>query len=183
MSPRAAWRLETLGFGDVADYTLGKNDWLSYNLPREGWGLVAGDVLREDVPTCTLAERVGEARARLGAFDRCVVVNDRGVVLGLARRQELAGDPSVPVERVMRPGPTTVRASEPLEGITERMLRRDVATVLVTTPEGTLMGLLDRRDAARALARAHRGAGPELGGPPTPGEAAARDETGALGER
>ena len=36
MSPRAACRLETLGFSDVYDYGGGKAEWLGYGLPREG---------------------------------------------------------------------------------------------------------------------------------------------------
>ena len=36
MSPRAAWRLESLGFTKVYDYVPGKTDWLAAGLPREG---------------------------------------------------------------------------------------------------------------------------------------------------
>ena len=36
MSPRAAWRLESLGFGDVYDYVAGKVDWMAAGLPIEG---------------------------------------------------------------------------------------------------------------------------------------------------
>ena len=36
MSPRAACRLETLGFSEVYDYVAGKADWLARGLPREG---------------------------------------------------------------------------------------------------------------------------------------------------
>jgi rhodanese-related sulfurtransferase len=36
MSPRAAWRLETLGFERVYHYVGGKADWLAHALPREG---------------------------------------------------------------------------------------------------------------------------------------------------
>jgi hypothetical protein len=35
-SPRAACRLETLGFGEVYDYVAGNVDWLAHNLPIEG---------------------------------------------------------------------------------------------------------------------------------------------------
>src|SRR5712691_518454 len=33
MSPRAAWRLERLGFTPVYDYALGKVDWMAAGLP------------------------------------------------------------------------------------------------------------------------------------------------------
>ena len=36
MSPRAAWRLESLGFSKVYDYVEGKADWAVAGLPREG---------------------------------------------------------------------------------------------------------------------------------------------------
>lgn len=36
MSPRAACRLETLGFHHVYDYMPGMADWLARGLPREG---------------------------------------------------------------------------------------------------------------------------------------------------
>jgi hypothetical protein len=36
MSPRAAWRLEALGFTHVYDYAPSKSDWFANGLPREG---------------------------------------------------------------------------------------------------------------------------------------------------
>jgi hypothetical protein len=36
MSPRAACRLEQLGFAKVYDYTTGKADWLAHGLETEG---------------------------------------------------------------------------------------------------------------------------------------------------
>lgn len=36
MSPRAAARLEGIGFEQVYDYTAGKVDWGSFGLPLEG---------------------------------------------------------------------------------------------------------------------------------------------------
>jgi hypothetical protein len=36
MSPRAACRLETLGFPEVHDYVAGKADWLAHGRPTEG---------------------------------------------------------------------------------------------------------------------------------------------------
>ncbi|MGH2689826.1 MAG: hypothetical protein ACRDKW_13630, partial [Actinomycetota bacterium] len=70
MSPRAAWRLESLGFGDVYDYAAGKLDWLAAGLPSEGMNASrprAGDVARDDVPTCRLDERLGDVRERTRA--------------------------------------------------------------------------------------------------------------------
>ena len=36
MSPRAAWRLESIGFTRAYDYVAGKADWGSFGLPLEG---------------------------------------------------------------------------------------------------------------------------------------------------
>ena len=94
MSPRAAWRLESLGFTQVFDYVPGKADWFASGLPREGKLAsvpTIGGVARRDVPTCALAEKVENARDRVRAagWDRCVVVSKERVVLGLLREKEL----------------------------------------------------------------------------------------------
>src|SRR5215471_2845648 len=114
MSPRAAWRLESLGFGDVYDYGAGKLDWMAAGLRTEGTNAQrprAADVARRDPPTCRLDERLGDVRARASAagWAAAVVVNEQGIVLGLLRRKELDGDADLPVERAMRPGPSTFR--------------------------------------------------------------------------
>ena len=54
MSPRAACRLELLGFTQVYDYVAGKADWLAHGLPTEGEQAQiprAKDVLRRDAVT------------------------------------------------------------------------------------------------------------------------------------
>src|SRR5258708_11918772 len=121
MSPRAAWRLESLGFAEVYDYAAGKADWLAWGLPREGRAAqvpTVGEVARRDVTTCGLADRVTDAKARAQAagFEACVVVNERRVVLGLLRSQELDADPDAVAEQVMRAGPTTYRPNVPAGG-------------------------------------------------------------------
>src|SRR3954467_5038349 len=97
MSPRAAWRLESLGFGRVFDYVAGKQDWFASGLPREGKqaGIPhAGDVADRTVPTCKPTDPVGPVRDRMRdtPWDVCVVVNDEHVVLGLLRRRALDAD-------------------------------------------------------------------------------------------
>ncbi len=150
MSPRAAWRLESLGFTQVYDYGPGKTDWLAAGLPREGEASsipLAGDIVR-DVATCRPYEMLSAVRARLGGdVATCVVVNDAGIVVGLLRRSQLESEEETIVERVMEPGPTTVRASELLADLVGRMQRARVRRILVTTPEGSLIGMLDREEA------------------------------------
>ncbi len=155
MSPRAAWRLESLGFTEVYDYAAGKEDWLAWGLPREGRTAqvpTVGKVARHDVPTCGLADRVADAKARAQAagYDACVVVNELRVVLGLLRSQELDADPTATAEQVMRAGPTTYRPNVPAGEAAERMRARRVDALLVTTPDGVLVGLLQRADAEDA---------------------------------
>ena len=103
MSPRAAWRLESLGFPTVLDYAPGKADWFASGLPREGRDATiprVGDLARHDVPTCWLGERVEEVekRVRAAGGDTCVVVNDDRIVLGLLRGAALEVNTETPVE-------------------------------------------------------------------------------------
>src|SRR5258706_3448150 len=157
MSPRAAWRLESLGFTEVYDYAAGKEDWLAWGLPREGRTAqvpTVGKVARHDVPTCGLADRVADAKARAQAagYDACVVVNELRVVLGLLRSQELDADPTATAEQVMRAGPTTYRPNVPAGEAAERMRARRGGAPLVTTPDGVLAGLLSRAGCPRCRA-------------------------------
>src|SRR5919106_3490121 len=137
MSPRAAWRLESLGFSRVYDYVPGKQDWLAAGLPREGKiaGLPrAADVARADVPTCRLEQRIGDLRNEIGAagWDLCVVVNRERVVLGLIRAEQLgeARDEDI-AENVMRPGPSTFRPHVHIEELARFMARHDLESAPV----------------------------------------------------
>jgi CBS domain-containing protein len=154
MSPRAAWRLEDLGFEKVYDYVPGKADWFASGLPKEGRLAslpTIGDSARRDVPTCAPAEKIGVVRegVRKAGWDACVVVNEERVVLGLLRKKELASDPEAPVEEVMRNGPATFRPNEPGRKMAERMQDRGATAVLVTTSDGKLVGLLYREGTER----------------------------------
>ncbi len=151
MSPRAAWRLETLGFTKVYDYEAGKGDWFAAGLPREGRLASlprAGDVARHDDVICGLADILGDAvkKAREAGKDGCVVATSGGVVLGRVRGKALDGNPGAQVEEVMEGGPTTVRTNEPLGPLLERMRSRNVESLLVTTSDGRLVGSLYRAD-------------------------------------
>jgi CBS domain-containing protein len=93
MSPRAACRLETLGFTAVYDYTAGKADWLAAGLPTEGTAattLRPGALARTDVPTCAPDETVAIAHRRVATSgeDRCVVTDPDGRLLGLLPRDD-----------------------------------------------------------------------------------------------
>jgi CBS domain-containing protein len=158
MSPRAAWQLEAMEFGDVSDFVDGKIEWISYGLPMEGSGphfAVAGEIAdREAVLACRIGDRLGDVARALDTVphDYCVVLNDHDIVLGRMRRRNLRGSDDTTVEHVMEPGPTTVRASEPAEGLLERMRNKKVPAVIVTTNKGRLMGTVTQDALARLLA-------------------------------
>ena len=158
MSPRAAWRLEGLGFSEVYDYAPGKADWFAAGLPMEGTRAntpTISDAARRDVPTCSPQEKIGAARERVreAGWDRCVVVGKERVVLGLLREQELDADPEATAEEAIRNGPATFRPDEPVEKMVERMQDRGASAILATTPDGKLVGLLSREDAERLAAK------------------------------
>lgn len=157
MSPRAACRLESLGFTKVYDYVTGLADWTANGLPTEGKlaeVLRAGDVVRRDVATCRVTERVGEVARRVkeAGQDVCIVTSDDGVVLGRLRGEALKAEPNAPVESVMEAGPTTIRPDVPLAEFTEHMRTRRVGSIVVTTSTGQLIGVLYRADAEKRLA-------------------------------
>jgi predicted transcriptional regulator len=158
MSPRAAWRLEALGFSDVFDFVAGKTDWFACGHPREGasadtpW---AGDLVVEAV-TCRTGKRLAEAAELVSAseHDFCVVVNEEGIVAGVLRGDALAKDPEAHVEDVLELGPRTIRPSKPVEELLRKRSSQGVKSWIVTTAHGELLGVLRRADAERALARA-----------------------------
>ena len=161
MSPRAAWRLESLGFTKVYDYVAGKADWIAAGLPIEGELANvprAIDVIKREVPTCRPLDRIGDVSDQVEAAreDVCIVTNDEGIVLGRLRRRSLASDRGKAVHEVMESGPTTTRADEELRGLVERLHNADVRSMLVTTPEGRLLGVVYREDAERYLGEADR---------------------------
>jgi Mg/Co/Ni transporter MgtE len=88
---------------------------------------------------------------RVVGWTSCIVVNDRNAVLGRVRSRDLDGDPDQIVEAVMEAGPTTERASEPLEALVQRMQQKRVSSVVVTTPDGELIGVLRREDGEKRL--------------------------------
>jgi len=145
-----------MGFPHVYDYAPGKKSWGSYGLPREGTNVPdrpAGDVAHRDVPTCTLADRLADVRARVRAagWDTCIVVNTSGVVLGRLGRKALATEEDVTAEAVMTAGPSTVRPSITLSEIVERMQSQKLTNALVTRSDGRLVGVLRRADAEAVL--------------------------------
>ena len=150
MSPRAACRLETLGFEQVYDYVPGKSDWLARGLPSEGEHADRPRVCalaRDDVVTCSLDTPIEGLTDKIAAspYGFALVVAADRTLLGRLRGSELAGvDPQTPAEEVMNPGPSTVRADLSVDELRERLDKRDLKTAIVSTPEGKLIGVVTR---------------------------------------
>ncbi|HEX2027552.1 MAG TPA: CBS domain-containing protein [Nitriliruptorales bacterium] len=152
MSPRAAWRLDSLGF-DAYDYVAGKADWLAFGLAYEGDAQLAGSVLATDVPTCGFRDQLGDVRAVLeeSRFGQVVALNGEGIVMGRLTRDALAAPKDTTVDALMREGPATVRPSEELGRLLQRMRCAGIDGILVTRSDGRLLGLLERDRGERAV--------------------------------
>ena len=149
MSPRAAWRLEAAGFSPVHDYAAGKTDWIAADLPFEGTASMAGLFTRRGVATAAERTLAGEALRLLDAqgFGPVLVLNQAGVVMGAAYRNALASAPGdATAGSVMRFGVSTVRPSEDAAALAHRMGQAEVTRVVVTRPDGTLVGLFFAAD-------------------------------------
>src|SRR5919204_1068218 len=156
MSPRAASRLEALGFAEVYDYVAGIADWASFGLPIEGEhhsGTRVGAHARTDVPACPPQDRMTDVRERVSAagWDTCFVTDERGIVLGRLGRAALAAADDVSVQEAMTLGPSTIRPALELEKALERMRNQNLTSLPVTRSDGVLVGVLRRDDAEQAL--------------------------------
>ena len=155
MSPRAASRLEALGFELVYDYVAGKADWGAAGLPLEGRpGPRAGELAREDTPVCAIGDRLVDVCSSVlaGGWDTCLVVDEARVVLGRLGRAALARTDDVLVEDAMTEGPRTVRPDVRLEKLVDWMRRRRLTSAVVTTSDGRLVGVVRRAEADARLA-------------------------------
>src|SRR5262249_28763232 len=152
MSPRAAWRLESIGFTRVYDYAAGKADWGSYGLPLEGQADSSTRVARiasREAPTCRVDESVAEVAGRLPeGWDICVATNENEVVFGLLGRGALHSANHATVESAMTPGPNTIRPSARIDAIRKRMREQNFTRIVVSRSDGTLFGAVPRQDFA-----------------------------------
>jgi CBS domain-containing protein len=146
MGPRAAWRLESLGFTSVFVYHAGKLDWVSTGLPVEGTAAGVpnlGTVARRDVVTCRLGDPLSAVKARMESdpASSCPVVNDRRILLGLLRSDVIKANGTKTAEEAMISGPVTFRPNVALEEIDRYLTEHKIGHAVVTTPEGELIGL------------------------------------------
>jgi CBS domain-containing protein len=126
-------------------------DWLAAGLPTERSGPGkprAVDVLDRSVPTCKPGEAVKEVTARVGAagWDSCIVMNERQIVLGRLRLDSIDHAAKTAVEDVTERGPSTVRPDADVRQTAERLRARRIPDIIVTTPDGELVGVLHAND-------------------------------------
>jgi rhodanese-related sulfurtransferase len=150
LSARAAFRLETLGFQEVYRYTAGKADWLAAGFDTEGTD--AGkrrlkQLLKQNVMTCTLKERLGTIRNRRSdPADICVVINDRNIVLGVIAGDAWEQDSLKTAAEIMESGPHTFRPHSDPSEVLKDMRRLNLENVIVTTSDGELLGAIPKRE-------------------------------------
>jgi rhodanese-related sulfurtransferase len=152
LSPRAASRLATLGFTRVHDYAASKVDWLAHGLPVEGTHAdrpTAGSLAREDAATSALESSVGEVTSAITAspYGFALVLGPDSVLVGRVRRSALEGlAEGDPIEPIIEPGPSTIRPHLTAKELRDRFENSDVRTLVVTRPDGTLLGVVRRDD-------------------------------------
>jgi predicted transcriptional regulator len=91
---------------------------------------------------------------RAAGDDLCIVVNERGIVLGRLRRDCWKKEAEASVEDCMELGPPTTRPDHLLHEVIERL--RKVGSLLITwygrdEDGGRLTGVLFRQDVERVL--------------------------------
>jgi len=126
-------------------------DWLARALPTEGTEADLArveEVLRDDVVTCGLEERVGDVMARVegSPYGFALVESGSGVLLGRLRRSRCQEMYDALVAEVMEEGPSTVRADTEAGKLAERLAERDLKTAVVSTPDGRLLGVVRRSE-------------------------------------
>ena len=99
-------------------------------------------------------EHLDEIRDRVEAvgWDECLVVNDQRVVLGRLPGRALRTPTESMAEAVMERGPSTIRPDELLSQLVPRLRDKHVDRIIVTTPDGQLVGIVERQAAENALA-------------------------------
>ena len=143
-----------MGFKEVYDYGPGKVDWMACALPVEGrpeGKTLLVDFVRQDVPTCSLEERVPDVRKKARGASQCVAVNQANVVLGVINKEDWSQNGKKTVEETMHPAPTTFRPNTAVDQAAAFMAKNDLAEILVTTSEGKLLGIVDRQTIEHAV--------------------------------
>jgi rhodanese-related sulfurtransferase len=145
MSPRGAWRLASVGFREVYDYVASKVDWIGAGLPFEGSRAEQphlATLADRDTPTCAIDELAADVRRRTSDTQRCVVVNEHRVVLGLVAAEALDSN-GARIADVMQEAPRTFRPHVTAVEMIDQLDHLSQSWLLVTNLDGTLVGIAD----------------------------------------
>ncbi len=143
MAARESWLRRSLRL------CAGKNGWVAFGLPvetgQDGPSMLIEQIDRQ-IPISGSSDSVGEAkrRAETLGFRFCAVVNEEGILLGLLKEEDWQNDLAVAAEKVMDPGPTTLRPSSLFDEAAELLAKRKQNAILVTSSDGKLMGVFRR---------------------------------------
>lgn len=108
-----------------------------------------GKLAHREVPVCRVDEKVADLGQRLqpSNWRECVVVNDSNVILGLIRKALWDGvNSDLLVEQAMELSPATFRPHVRADEMLTYMQKKKMKTVLVSTSDGKLVGLVRRKD-------------------------------------
>jgi hypothetical protein len=75
------------------------------------------------------------------------VLGPAGVLLGRVRGSALETlAEQQPIEPILEPGPSTIRPHVSVEELRDRLSASEVRTLVVTRPDGTVLGIVRRED-------------------------------------
>lgn len=132
-------------------YQPGKVDWKGAGMPWDGHdreSSLLADVA-EPLPTCAPTDRADAIRAPIA----CAVVDANGVVLGLIRASRLAEEKGKTAVELMEPAPPSYRPDAACENAADWMTRKSAPFVLITDPDGHLLGMVTREALSRRFMR------------------------------
>lgn len=146
MSPRAACRLEDLGFTQVHDYVAGKAAWLAMGLPSEG-------TVRPEERVSALAHRrlpelaldADAGGVDLGGHEFGVVL-DGAIVAGSITAARLDDAAGRPLREVLDTGVDTFRPSMTIAELCDYWAGNEEQLALVSTLRGEYLGAILRSD-------------------------------------
>jgi len=142
LGPRAASWLSHNGFHDVAEYEVGKMDWLAAGLPYDGTADLVGRHL-EPAPCCRPSDPVAAVKDVLAASPVAVVVEEDGTVIGVLSEKALTKGGDACAWEAAEYGPKTVRPSEECAKLSRRMKDKGLEYIVVSDHSGKLLGLFE----------------------------------------
>jgi CBS domain-containing protein len=125
---------------------------MAHGLPVEGTDAqlpTAGSLVRQDAATCALDASAAEVRRGIAdsRYGFALVLSEGGVLLGRVRRSALeALADQDPIEPILEAGPSTIRPHLSPERMRDRLKDKGFRTLVVTRPDGTLLGVVRRDD-------------------------------------